>query len=33
VINRYYLATLGAREATVRQLGSSLPDGQSVSRF
>lgn len=33
VINRYYLATLGAREAAVRQLGTSLPEGQSVSRF
>lgn len=33
VINRYYLATLGAREVTVRQLGTSLPPGQSVSRF
>ena len=33
VINRYYLATLGAREATARQLGTSLPAGQSVSRF
>lgn len=33
VINRYYLATLGAREATVRQLGTSLPEGQSVGRF
>jgi hypothetical protein len=33
VINRYYLATLGAREATVRQLGTALPDGESVSRF
>jgi hypothetical protein len=33
VINRYYLATLGAREAAVRQLGIALPEGQSVSRF
>jgi hypothetical protein len=33
VINGYYLATLGAREAAAQQLGTSLPDGQSVSRF
>jgi hypothetical protein len=33
VINRYYLATLGARELTVRQLNTALPPGQSVSRF
>lgn len=33
VINRYYLAALGAREAAVQELGTALPPGQSVSRF
>lgn len=34
VINRYYLTTLGAREATLRQLGATLlPDGMQVGRF
>ncbi|MEO5588603.1 MAG: hypothetical protein ABIS03_03365 [Gemmatimonadaceae bacterium] len=34
VINQYYLATVGAREATLRQLGTTLrPEGVSLSRF
>lgn len=34
VINRYYLTTLGAREATLRQLGATLePSGMQVGRF
>jgi hypothetical protein len=34
VINQYYLATVGAREATLRQLGTTLsPAGVSLSRF
>ena len=33
VINRYYLATLGAREATLRQLNTSLPAGARLARY
>jgi hypothetical protein len=34
VINQYYLATVGAREATLRQLGTTLrPEGVSLKRF
>jgi hypothetical protein len=33
VLNQYYLSTLGAREVTLRQLGSVLPPGQRLSRF
>ncbi len=34
VINQYYLATVGAREATLRQLGTTLrPAGLSLNRF
>lgn len=34
VINQYYLATVGAREATLRQLGTTLsPKGVSLNRF
>jgi hypothetical protein len=34
VINQYYLATVGAREATLRQLGATLrPAGVSLNRF
>jgi len=33
VINQYYLATVGAREATLRQLGTTLPAGAKLSRF
>lgn len=33
VLNQYYISTLGAREVTLRQLGSSLADGKRLSRF
>lgn len=33
LINRYYLATVGAREATLRQLNTSLPVGTEINRF
>lgn len=33
VINQYYLATVGAREATLRQLGGTLPAGARLNRF
>ena len=33
VLNQYYLSTLGAREITLRQLGSVLTDGKRLSRF
>jgi len=33
IINRYYLATMGAREATLRQLGTALPVGTRINRY
>jgi len=33
VINQYYLATVGAREATLRQLGTTLPASARLNRF
>lgn len=33
VINRYYLSALGAREATLRQLGTALPAGYELNRY
>lgn len=33
VINRYYLSTLGARAAAIRQLSTTLPVGVEVSRY
>jgi hypothetical protein len=33
VINRYYLATVSAREATLQQLNTALPDGRQITRF
>jgi hypothetical protein len=33
VINRYYLTALGARQATLRQLRSALPDGEQLYRY
>ena len=33
VINQYYLAAQGAREATVRQLGTSLPSGMKLVKW
>lgn len=33
VINQYYRATVGAREATLRQMGTTLPAGARLNRF
>ena len=33
VLNQYYLSTLGAREVTLRQLGSVLTSGKKLTRF
>lgn len=33
VLNQYYLASLGAREATLQSLASALPSGAQLSRF
>ncbi|HEY0971858.1 MAG TPA: hypothetical protein VGE02_12890, partial [Gemmatimonadales bacterium] len=33
VLNQYYLASLGAREATLRHLATSLPTDAQLSRF
>lgn len=33
VINRYYLATVASREATLQQLNTALPTGQRLTRF
>jgi hypothetical protein len=33
VINQYYMSTLAAREATLRQLGGTLPAGVRLTRF
>jgi len=33
VINQYYLATLGAREATMRQIGRALPAGSRLTPY
>ena len=33
VLNQYYISTLGAREVTLRQLGSVLTPGKRLSRF
>jgi hypothetical protein len=33
VINQYYLATLGAREATMRQIGRTVPVGTQVTPY
>jgi len=33
VLNQYYLSALGAREATIRQMGRALPVGLRLSRF
>ena len=33
IINRYYLATLGARRATIQQLNTVLPAGERVSQY
>ena len=33
VVNQYYLSTLGAREATLRQIGRTLPAGVRLTGF
>ena len=33
VLSRYYLATMSAREATLRQLNTALPEGRQLTRF
>lgn len=33
VINQYYISTLGAREATLKQLGHVIPTGNQVTRY
>ncbi|HUQ81150.1 MAG TPA: hypothetical protein VM076_08435 [Gemmatimonadaceae bacterium] len=33
VLNQYYISTLGAREVTLRQLGSVLTPGKRMARF
>jgi hypothetical protein len=33
MLNQYYLTTLGAREATLRQIGASLPDTRRLERY
>ena len=33
VLNQYYLASLGAREATLQSLAGALPDGAQLRRF
>lgn len=33
IINQYYMATVGAREATLRQLGTVLPASARMNRF
>lgn len=33
MLNQYYLTTLGAREATLREIGASLPDSRRLERY
>lgn len=33
MLNQYYLTTLGAREATLRQIGASAPDTRRLERY
>lgn len=33
MLNQYYLTTLGAREATLRQIGATLPDTRRLERY
>jgi hypothetical protein len=33
MLNQYYLTTLGAREATLRQIGATLPDTRRMERY
>lgn len=33
MLNQYYITTLGAREATLRQIGASLPETRRLERY
>lgn len=33
MLNQYYLTTLGAREATLREIGATLPDTRRLERY
>jgi hypothetical protein len=33
MLNQYYLTTLGAREATLRQIGATLPETRRLERY
>jgi hypothetical protein len=33
MLNQYYLTTIGAREATLRQIGATLPDTRRMERY
>jgi hypothetical protein len=33
MLNQYYLTTLGAREATLREIGAALPDSRRLERY
>lgn len=33
MLNQYYLTTIGAREATLRQIGATLPDSRRLERY
>jgi len=33
MLNQYYLTTLGAREATLREIGASMPDTRRLERY
>lgn len=33
MLNQYYLTTLGAREATLREIGATMPDSRRLERY
>ena len=33
MLNQYYLTTLGAREATLRQIGATQPQSSRLERY
>jgi hypothetical protein len=33
MLNQYYLTTLGAREATLRQIGATAPETRRLERY
>jgi hypothetical protein len=33
MLNQYYLTTIGAREATLRQIGATMPDSRRLERY